>query len=132
MQLDHVTIRTRDIQATRAFFKEVFDLEDGERPLAIRHIPGFWLYSEGRPLVHIIGSYGTGFDRAAEAIDHVGLRMTGYSAFRAKLERLGIRYSTMDLVDIRERRLFLHTPGGPLLEAVFAEPVPEGTDHETH
>lgn len=131
MQLDHVTIRTRDIQATRAFFKEVFDLEDGERPLAIRHIPGCWLYSEGRPLVHIIGSYGIGFDRAAEAIDHVGLKLTGYDAFRAKLERLGIRYSTMDLAEIRERRLFLHAPGGPLLEAVFAEPVPEGNGHET-
>lgn len=128
MHLDHATIRTRDIQGTRAFFKEVFDLEDGERPEAIRRIPGFWLYSEGKPLIHIIGSYGTGFDRAAEAIDHVGLRMTDYGGFRSKLDRLGIRYSTMDLADIQERRLFLHAPGGPLLEAVFSEPVPQESD----
>jgi glyoxylase I family protein len=125
MKLDHVTIRTRDLQATRSFFLTLFDLEEGERPLAIHRIPGHWLYSEGHPLVHIIGSQGYGIDRAAEAIDHVGLQMKGYADFRDKLDRLGIRYSTMDLADLQERRLFFHAPGGPLLEAVFSEPVPQ-------
>jgi glyoxylase I family protein len=125
MKLDHVTIRTRDLQATRSFFLSVFDLREGERPLAIHRIPGHWLYSEGHPLVHIIGSQGSGFDRSAEAIDHVGLRMEGYAEFRNKLDQLGIRYSTMDLADLQERRLFFRAPGGPLLEAVFSEPVPQ-------
>ena len=126
MKLDHVTIRTRDLQAARSFFLSVFDLREGERPLAIqRRIPGHWLYSEGHPLVHIIGSQRSGFDRSAEAIDHVGLRMEGYAEFRNKLDQLGIRYSTMDLADLQERRLFFRAPGGPLLEAVFSEPVPQ-------
>jgi catechol 2,3-dioxygenase-like lactoylglutathione lyase family enzyme len=127
MKLDHVTIRTRDLQAARSFFLTVFDLEEGERPLAIQRIPGHWLYSDGYPLVHIIGSQGYGIDRAAEAIDHVGLRMEGYADFRTKLDQLRIRYSTMDLADLQERRLFFRTPGGPLLEAVFSEPVPQDT-----
>ena len=113
MNLDHVTIRTRDLQATRTFFLKVFDLEEGERPRAIQRIPGHWLYSGGHPLVHIIGSQG------------YGLRMEGYADFRNKLDRLGIRYTPMDLADIGERRLFFHAPGGPLLEAVFSEPVPQ-------
>ena len=125
MKLDHVTIRTRDLQATRSFFLTLFDLKEGERPRAIQRIPGHWLYSGGHPLVHIIGSQGSGFDRAAEAIDHVGLRMQGYAEFRNKLDRLGIRYTPMDLADIEERRLFFHAPGGPLLEAGFSEPVPQ-------
>jgi glyoxylase I family protein len=50
--------------------------------------------------------------------------MQGYAEFRNKLDQLGIDYSTMDLVDLGERRLFFHAPGGPLLEAVFSEPVP--------
>ena len=124
MNLDHVTIRTRDLQATRSFFLTLFDLMEGERPLAIQRIPGHWLYSGGHPLVHIIGSQGQGTGRPAEAIDHVGLRLEGYAAFRQKLDQLGIRYSTMDLTDLQERRLFFHAPGGPLLEAVFSEPVP--------
>ena len=124
MQLDHVTIRTRDLEATRQFFLTVFDLKEGERPRAIQRIPGCWLYAGGQPLVHIIGSQGYGLDRSAEAIDHVGLRMEGYAAFRGKLDQLGIRYSLMDLADLQERRLFFRAPGGPLLEAVFSEPVP--------
>jgi glyoxylase I family protein len=129
MKLDHVTIRTRDLQATRSFLLSVFDLKEGERPLAVQRIPGHWLYSEGHPLVHIIGAQGYGIDRAAEAIDHVGLRMEGYAEFRQKLDQLGIRYSTMDLTDIhiQERRLFFHAPGGPLLEAVFSESVPQNS-----
>src|SRR6202521_1878489 len=126
MKLDHVTIRTRDLQAARSFFLSVSDLEEGERPLAIqRRIPGHWLYSEGHPLVHIIGSQGSGIDRAAEAIDHVGLRLEGYAEFRKKLDRPGTRFSPMDLAELQERRLFFHAPGGPLLEAVFSEPVPQ-------
>jgi catechol 2,3-dioxygenase-like lactoylglutathione lyase family enzyme len=125
MNLDHVTIRTRDPQATLSFFLTIFDLKEGERPFAIRRIPGHWLYSEGRPIVHIIGSQGSGIERAAEAIDHVGLRMEGYVDFRKKLDRLGIGYTPMDLADLQERRLFFHAPGGPLLEAVFSEPVPQ-------
>ena len=125
MHLDHVTIRTRDLETTRRFLLRVFNLEEGERPLAIRRIPGHWLYSEGRPVVHIIGSQGNRIDGSAEAIDHVGLRMEGYAAFRKKLDQLGIPCSPMDLADIQERRLFFHAPGGPLLEAVFSEPVPQ-------
>ena len=127
MKLDHVTIRTRDLPATRSFLLSVFDLKEGERPLAVRRIPGHWLYSEGHPLVHIIGAQGYGIDRAAEAIDHVGLRMEGYAEFRQKLDQLAIRYTSMDLADIDERRLFFHAPGGPLLEAVFSEPVPQNS-----
>ncbi len=132
MHLDHVTIRTRDIAGTRDFFRTVFDLEEGERPQAIRRIPGLWLYTGGQPLVHIIGSQGNGIDRAAEAIDHVGFRLDGYGAFREKLDRLGIRYSTMDLADLQERRLFFRAPGGPLLEAVFSEPVPTEMSDDLH
>lgn len=127
MQLDHVTIRTRDIAATRDFFTQVFGLAPGDRPALIRRIPGCWLYAGAAPIVHIIGARGHGLDRAPEAIDHVGFRLTGYADFRAKLDRLAIRYSTMDLADLGERRLFFRAPGGPLLEAVFAEPVPDDT-----
>jgi glyoxylase I family protein len=130
MHLDHVTIRTRNMQAAREFFLQVFDLQEGSRPQAIHRIPGHWLYVGDRPLVHIIGTnrpvtpVTPAGAEGAEAIDHVGFRLDGYAAFRAKLEKLGIPYSTMDLAELDERRLFFRTPGGPLLEAVFSEAVP--------
>ena len=126
MHLDHITIRTRDLAGTRAFFFQVFDgLEERERPRAIHRIPGHWLYAEGKPIIHLIGGQGDGLDRSAEAFDHVGIHLKGYGDFRAKREKLNIRYSMMDMPEIGERRLFFRTPSGPLLEAVFDEPCPE-------
>lgn len=124
MTLDHVTLRTRDIAGTRDFFVTVFDLVEGARPLDIQRIPGCWLFDDGHPIVHIIGSSGHGSGRPAEAIDHVGFRRDDYVSFRSRLDRLAIRYSLMDLADIGERRIFLQAPGGVLLEVVFAESVP--------
>ncbi|MFD2206390.1 hypothetical protein [Kiloniella antarctica] len=125
MQLDHITIRTRNLVATRDFFLSVFDLEERNRPRTIQRIPGHWLYADDQPIIHLIGSHGHGIDGAAEAFDHVGLRLKGYTTFREKLDLLGIRYSPMDLPEINERRLFFRTPCGPLLEAVFSEPSPD-------
>ena len=128
VHLDHITIRTRDLPGTRAFMLEVFDeLEERPRPKAIQRIPGHWLYADDKPIVHLIGARGYGVDSAAEAFDHVGIHLNGYSAFRAKLEELEIPHSAMDLPELDERRLFFRTPSGPLIETVFNEPIPDTT-----
>ncbi|KKJ76193.1 glyoxalase [Kiloniella litopenaei] len=129
MQLDHVTIRTRNLAVTRDFFISLFDLEEHDRPQTIKRIPGHWLYSNDQPIVHLIGSQGHGIDCAAEAFDHVAFRLHDYQKFKEKLHTLGIRYSCMDLPEIKERRLFFRTPCGPLLEAVFAAAASDFTDH---
>lgn len=41
--------------------------------------------------------------------------------FRKKLDDAATPYSTMDLPELGERRLFVRTPGGILLELVFRE-----------
>ncbi|KJZ25372.1 VOC family protein [Tritonibacter mobilis] len=126
MHLDHITIRTRDLPGTRAFLLTVFDeLQERARPEAIHRIPGHWLYAGDKPIIHLIGARGYGTDTAAEAYDHVGIHLDDYRGFRAKLEALGIRYSAMDLEDLDERRLFFRTPSGPLIEAVFHDPMPQ-------
>ncbi|MEH6523556.1 VOC family protein [Sulfitobacter sp.] len=125
MHLDHITIRTRDLPGTKAFLLNVFDdLEERKRPKPIRRIPGHWLYANDQPIIHLIGARGHGIDSAAEAFDHIGIHLDGYDQFRTKIECLGIRYSTMDLPELDERRLFFRTPSGPLIEAVFHEPTP--------
>ncbi len=126
MHLDHITIRTRDLPGTRTFFLKIFDeLEERARPKAINRIPGHWLYAGDKPIIHLIRARGYGTDSAAEAYDHVGIHLDNYNAFRAKLETLKIPYSTMDLPELDQRRLFFRTPSGPLIEAVFHEPTPQ-------
>jgi glyoxylase I family protein len=121
MQLDHVTLRTRNLEDTRDFFVRVFGLEERPRPAAIQRLPGHWLYAGDAPIVHLIGSRGTGLNHSPEAWDHVGFRMNGYRAFRGRLEMLNIDYAPMDLPELGERRLFLHAPCGQLIEVVFRD-----------
>lgn len=130
MYIDHATFRSSDMDATRDFFIAVFDLQPGVRPgLISNRIPGYWLYAQGKPLVHIIPAGAEGYPLPAaalkESIDHVAFHLEGYGAFREKLQGLGIQYSLMDLADIKERRVFIRAPGGQLVEAVFSESVPE-------
>ncbi|MEH6741219.1 MAG: VOC family protein [Sulfitobacter sp.] len=123
MQLDHITLRTQHLEVMRDFFLTVFDLEERPRPKPIQRIPGHWLYSGDEPIIHLIGSPSQppGNHQATEAFDHVGFRLVGYDTFRAKLDRLNIRYSPMELPELKERRLFFFTPYGHLLEAVFRD-----------
>ena len=119
MYIDHATFRSSDMDATRDFFISVFNLLPGARPgLISNRIPGYWLYAQDKPLVHIIPAGDEGHPLPAtalkESIDHVAFHLEGYAAFREKLQGLGIHYSLMDLADIQERRVFIRAPGGQL------------------
>ena len=51
--LNHYTILTRDLEATKAFYTDVVGLTAGDRPPL--PFPGYWLYCGGVPTVHLIG-----------------------------------------------------------------------------
>jgi hypothetical protein len=65
--------------------------------------------------------HGGPADRTGETIDHVGFRIADHDRVRRKLDGLGISYSRMELPELGERRLFIRTPTGILLELVFRE-----------
>jgi catechol 2,3-dioxygenase-like lactoylglutathione lyase family enzyme len=117
--LDHATLRTHDLEGTRAYLEMVLDLKPGYRPDF--SLPGYWLYAGGEPVVHLIPGDGGPVDRRGEAIDHIGFRLTGYETYRRKLDALHLAYSRMELPELGERRLFVRTPTGILLELVFRE-----------
>ncbi len=122
MHLDHVTLRTRDLDTTREFLIRLLDLEDRPRPVEIqRRIAGHWLYAGDQPFIHLIPSFDIGQAPTTEAIDHVGIRLDDYAGFKGRLEAMDVPYSLMDIEEIHERRIFFRTPGGNLLEAVFNE-----------
>lgn len=125
MRLEHVTLRTANVGATRDFLLEVFDdLKDGPRPKQIdQRIPGHWLFAAHEPIIHIIAGSGYAPSPTPGAIDHVGLKLADYAGFRSKLDRLNVPYSLMDLSEISERRIFFRTPEGVLLETIFDEPT---------
>ena len=86
--LDHVRLRTKDLEGAKAFFETVLGLEVGYR--AAFAFPGYWLYAGGRPIVHLIPGEGGPVDRAGETIDHVAFRLNDHEGMRRKLDRLSI------------------------------------------
>jgi catechol 2,3-dioxygenase-like lactoylglutathione lyase family enzyme len=123
MHIDHTTLRTTQLEATRDFLTSIFDLTEGPRPALIAAtIAGHWLYHKDQPIVHLILSTappGTIHGYTVEAIDHTAFFLEDREAFVNKLHTLGIPFTPMELPDLGERRIFLHTPTGILLEAVF-------------
>jgi glyoxylase I family protein len=129
MHIDHITLRTANLKETCDFMVRVFDLIIGPRPATIAaNIRGFWLYRKDAPIVHLIESpyHSDPTGPAAEAIDHAAFFMEDYEGFKQRLTELRVPFSLMNLPDIGERRIFLHTPTGILLETVFRKPASVG------
>lgn len=117
MRLDHVTIRTTDLQATCAFFQNALGLEPGEHPDV--GMPIAWLYSQGKPIVHLFLSHSgsSGAEPPADAIDHLALRVDDLAPVKKRLEALGHPYKEIS-VDDRRQQLFVTAPGDIAVEVL--------------
>ena len=85
MNLDHVTLRTADLEGTRSFLERVLDLKPGYRPAF--SFPGYWLYAGGEPIVHLIPGRSSRVDRSGETIDHAGYRSLKTNTGKSPVQR---------------------------------------------
>lgn len=122
LQLDHLSLRTSDLEGTRRFFTDVIGLTVGPRPPF--DFPGYWLYHGEAAMVHLIGETGAGADDAESGstgiVDHVAFRCTDYSALRTRLEAAGARYTERSLPGGGGHQVFVDGPGGLVVELGFA------------
>ena len=138
LTLDHYSIRSADLDASRRFYTEVLGLQVGPRPEFA--FPGLWLYKGdtavwANAVVHIIGtapapasdSPGDGLkdylgarDDAAMkgtgVLDHVAFFATGLAAMRAKLQRLGLVVRERTVPGLGLHQVFLNDPNGVVIE----------------
>jgi catechol 2,3-dioxygenase-like lactoylglutathione lyase family enzyme len=127
MQLDHVTIVAPDCEGMRWFFVEIAGMSVGPRPPF--GIDGYWLYLDGRPVIHLIGSglasAETPREGPATRIDHLALRVPPGDAWRALLDRLRVNqipYQGGDVPLTRERQVFVQAGPGVTVEFVTSMP----------
>ena len=133
LQLNHYSIRTRDLTACEQFYTEVLGLRVGPRPEF--PFPGLWLY-EGdtavwaNAVVHIIGidpndaqglkGYLGGRDEASlhgtGAIDHVAFFTSGLAAMRERLRCLGVAVRERTVPGLGLHQVFLDDPNGVVIE----------------
>ncbi len=113
--LDHFTIVTGDLEASKRFYTEILGLAEGRRPAF--KFPGAWLYSGDRPMLHLIASDDERAPRGP--IDHCAFRMTGYKEMIEKLDGAGLKYRENDLLGMPIRQVFVHGPDGARIELVY-------------
>ena len=71
-QLNHVTVRTQDMEGTKDFYEKVLGLHAGPRPPL--RFPGYWLYCGEQPVVHLVpdsGAIGAGPSPDTGNFDHI-------------------------------------------------------------
>lgn len=131
--LNHFSIRTTDIDATRVFYETVLGLTVGPRPPF--PFPGLWMYngdhaSTSNAIVHVIGidkNDPEGLkqylgDRAESslhgsgALDHVALMATGLAQMLAHLKKLGVPCRERSVPVLGLHQLFLDDPSGLVIE----------------
>jgi catechol 2,3-dioxygenase-like lactoylglutathione lyase family enzyme len=130
-RLDHFSIRTTDVDATRDFFVRALGMTSGERPPF--KFPGAWLYCGDKDVIHIIGidpDDKSGLveylgDRNEEAlsgtgaVDHLAFMAEDIEAMRSKLKAEGIETREREVPLLGVRQIFLEDPNGVTIELNF-------------
>ena len=119
MHIDHINIAAPAelLLKVRSFYCDVIGLTDGFRPEFSRN--GFWLYSEGKPIIHLIESLQHFRNEKQGYFDHFALQATGLKKFIDKLEASGTSYKLSYLPDIDLSQVFCNDPCGTRVELNF-------------
>lgn len=120
MKLDHFNISAplELLETVRDFYVEVIGFEDGPRPAFSR--PGYWLYAEGLPVIHLIEDAARKPHSEPGYLDHIAFRSEGVDAMVERLERHGIPYRRSQVPGRNMAQLFFSDPAGTGLEINFS------------
>lgn len=122
MYLDHANIVTPDLDTTVRFFTDVLGFTTGPRP-GFR-VPGYWLYSAGRPLIHLTqATVALPQGRTSPRIDHIALRVGALDEWTALLDRLKahqVDYQLNDFNDDSDLQLWVSLAAGVTLEFIVS------------
>jgi catechol 2,3-dioxygenase-like lactoylglutathione lyase family enzyme len=109
--LDHVNVRTRNLEKMVDWYRRVLDMETGPRPSF--SFPGAWLYVGGKPIVHLVG-----VDRALPAhqddlrLEHFAISGTGLTELLDQLKQNDIKYKMNKLPDFPIVQVNVWDPDG--------------------
>ncbi|MBM3569518.1 MAG: glyoxalase [Alphaproteobacteria bacterium] len=134
-RLDHYTIRTVDLEATRQFYSRALGFEAGYRPPF--NFPGYWLYGDtpypqSYGIVHLIG-IEPGENRGVRdylgargpagpgsgALDHIAFGATDWPGMKRRLESGTIAWRERRVPDLGLLQIFVDDPNGIVIELNF-------------
>jgi len=123
MKLNHNLILSTDLDDMVHFWTNVIGLTVGERPPF--PFKGEWLYSKGKPLIHLAEQ--ANINPHAGAIAHIALEGAVYKELLARIKTAGASYTEKNVPASGERQVFVQGPDGLVVEMLF--PLAETVDN---
>ena len=119
LDINHFTILTTDIERSCLFYETIISAKVGPRPEF--NFPGAWLYINEKPIIHLV--YTEEPILTKSIIDHVALSAENIAEYIHKFKKNNISYDLRKIPqgckDSGNWQLFVHDPGGALLELCF-------------
>ncbi len=114
--LDHFNIRTRKLADTVRFYEEILGLENGDRPNFA--FPGAWLYSEGKPVVHLVDISPTAEPQKPDSgvVHHVAFASRDFAGMKARLQSKKMPFDTRQVPGGDLWQIFVNDPNGVMIE----------------
>jgi catechol 2,3-dioxygenase-like lactoylglutathione lyase family enzyme len=124
--LDHFNIRTRQLEATVRFYQDILGLENGDRPNF--SFPGAWMYSEGRPVVHLVDISPTDEQQKPDSgvVHHVAFASRDFNGMKARLESKGMAFDTRQVPGGELWQIFVRDPNGVMIELNYEAAKEQG------
>ncbi len=132
LTLDHINIRTANLEAMNGFYDRVMDLKPGARP-AFGGAGGSWLYAEEKMAdgldavkadyraawVHFIAVGPTDSDHGNLQIEHFAFTAEGMTGFLARLDGESYAYDLVDMPDVELVQVNFRDPDGNHIHVDF-------------
>ncbi len=136
LDLHHVAIKSKNLEETVAFYKDVLGMRQVERPEFA--FPGAWL-EMGDTMFHIYGGDAAKthngnyrYSQRVSPVDHIALRATGFDAMKEVFIKKRCNWRQMEVPDFKLWQLFVMDPSGVLIELNFdATKEPKGSKGPT-
>ena len=90
-RLDHINIRTANLDAMIGWYRDVLGLEQGARPPF--PFPGAWMYCGEWPIVHLVAVEGHPAGEEPR-LEHFAVNAEDLGAFLDRLEQLNIHFES--------------------------------------
>ncbi|WP_319796903.1 VOC family protein [Nitrobacter sp.] len=114
--LDHFNIRTRKLAETVRFYEEILGLTKGARPDFA--FPGAWLYSEGKPVVHLVDISPTSEPQKSDSgvVHHIAFASRDFEGMKQRLESKGFAFRAREVPGGALWQIFVSDPNGVMIE----------------
>jgi len=89
-RLDHVNVRTSNLERLVRFYTEALGLEQGERPPL--GFPGAWLYAGDQAVIHLVGVEQQPQPQGSLRLEHFAFSASNLAGFLQRLARYGVEF----------------------------------------